>query len=66
METNMQPDISARAGTAGGILLSVLLQLSSDELLKTTVLAAIGAVVSFSVSKLLKWTLKQFRHRKNK
>ncbi len=40
-------------GTVGGTLLSTLGQLSGDDLLRTAVLAAIGAVVSFCVSWLL-------------
>ena len=40
----------ARAGTAGGTLLTLLLQVSSTELLKTMVMAATGAAVSFLVS----------------
>jgi uncharacterized membrane protein (DUF4010 family) len=63
METNIQPDLSARAGTAGGIILALLLQLSTEELLKTMILAAVGAIVSFTVSKTLKWLWKNFHHK---
>ena len=48
------------AGTAGGLLL-VLVQVSSTEILKTAVLAAVGAFVSFSLSVGLKWLLQQLR-----
>ncbi|RPD45538.1 hypothetical protein [Paracnuella aquatica] len=41
---------NTRAGTAGGTLLVLLLQLSSGELIKTAVLAGVGAAVSFAVS----------------
>ena len=40
-------------GTGGGTLLSVLAQLGMHDLVKTAVLAAIGATVSFAVSWLL-------------
>ena len=42
-----------RAGTVGGTLLVVLLQLSAAQLLETVVLAAVGAVVSYGVSMAL-------------
>lgn len=41
---------NTRAGTAGGTLLVLLLQLSSGELIKTALLAGVGAAVSFAVS----------------
>ena len=56
--------LPARAGTFGGTLLSVLLQVSTGELLKTVVLAAAGAAVSFLVSHGLQRLL-QRRPRKN-
>ncbi|MFB2121119.1 hypothetical protein [Parapedobacter sp. 2B3] len=40
-------------GTGGGTLLSVLAQLGMHDVVKTAVLAAIGATVSFAVSWLL-------------
>ena len=39
--------------TAGGIFLSLLPNLHSEDVLKTVILAAVGAVVSFTLSKLL-------------
>jgi urea transporter len=53
MENNPQFDTPARAGTIGGTLIVLLLHISSEELLKTAVLAALGAAVSFGVSFLL-------------
>ncbi|GGG72724.1 hypothetical protein GCM10007415_00040 [Parapedobacter pyrenivorans] len=47
--TNLQLGI----GTGSGTLLSVIAQLGMYDMLKTAVLAAIGAVVSFAVSLLL-------------
>ncbi len=47
-------DITAlRIGTGSGTLLGLLPQLDAGDLLKTVVLAALGAVVSFAVTLLL-------------
>lgn len=51
METNAQTP--TKAGTLGGTFLVLLLQISSGELVKTALLAAVGATVSFGVSYLL-------------
>ncbi|MFL5789495.1 MAG: hypothetical protein ACJ748_15655 [Flavisolibacter sp.] len=55
----MQTDVSAKAGTAGGTLLVILLQIRVDELFKTAILALVGAIVSFTVSMALKWIVKR-------
>jgi hypothetical protein len=54
----MENTISLRTGTATGTLLSILPNLFSEDILKTIVLAALGATVSFLVSLLLKWIMK--------
>jgi len=54
----MENTISLRTGTTAGTLLSILPNLFSEDILKTIVLAAIGATVSFTVSLLLKWIMK--------
>lgn len=41
-------------GTAGGTFLSVVPNLTSNDIVKTVILATIGAVVSFTISLLLK------------
>jgi uncharacterized membrane protein YgaE (UPF0421/DUF939 family) len=43
-------------GTAGGTFLSIVpnLYLSSNDIVKTVILATVGAVVSFTISLLLK------------
>jgi hypothetical protein len=48
-------------GTAGGTFLSVLPNLHSEDVLKTVLLASIGAVVSFIVSMALKTLLKKHK-----
>lgn len=47
-------DMTTKAGTVGGTFLTVVGNIHQDDLLKTVVLAAIGAVVSFGVTVLLK------------
>jgi len=57
MKTNQQLGI----GTTGGTLLSVIGQLGVHDMLRTALLAAIGAVVSFIVTWLLQhlWRRRQ-------
>jgi hypothetical protein len=50
----METNISLRIGTASGTLLSVVPNILSEDIVKTTILAVVGAIVSFSVSLLLK------------
>ena len=64
MDNNAQ-QVTARAGTAGGTLLVFIVEISSSELLKTTVLAAVGAVVSFTVSLGLRYLVKKIRKKRN-
>ncbi len=47
------------ASTAGGVL-PVIINVDSGELLKTAVLATLGAVVSFTVSLILKHLYKKW------
>ena len=50
----MDNSLTLRAGTFGGFALSIIPNLTSADVLKTIVLAFIGAVVSFGVTLLLK------------
>lgn len=50
----MDNSLTLRAGTFGGFALSVIPNITSADVFKTTVLAFIGAVVSFGVTLLLK------------
>ena len=54
-------DNSTKAGTIGGTLLTILGNINSADLLKTGILAAVGAVVSFSVTLLLKFLIKRIK-----
>jgi mannitol-specific phosphotransferase system IIBC component len=52
----MSTDISTGntfVGTISGTLLVVITNLTTGEILKTAILAAIGAVISFIVTKLI-------------
>lgn len=51
--------LQLRIGTGGGTLLSVLAQLGMHDIIRTAVLAAIDAVVSFAVS----WVLQRLNKR---
>jgi hypothetical protein len=52
---------STLVGTAGGTFLSMLPNLNSEDVIKTVILATIGAVVSFSISVLLKYLCKKHK-----
>lgn len=48
-------------GTAGGTFLSIIPNIQSEDVLKTVLLAAIGAVVSFTISLGLKMIIKKHK-----
>jgi hypothetical protein len=50
----MEANISLKTGTAAGTLLSIVPNLHSEDILKTVVLAVIGAFVSFTATLILK------------
>ena len=54
-------DNSTKAGTAGGTLLTIIANINSADLLKTGLLAAVGAAVSFGMTLLLKLLIKRFK-----
>ncbi|MFV5688895.1 hypothetical protein ACM55M_09765 [Flavobacterium sp. ZT3R25] len=51
----------ALMGTAGGTFLSVVPNLHSEDVLKTVLLASIGAIVSFGISMVLKFMIKKYQ-----
>ncbi len=59
-----QPDQTTKAGTIGGTLLVVIIQIRGDELIKTAILAAVGASVSFGVTLLWKKALQRMRRKR--
>lgn len=48
-------------GTAGGIITILLYNINTDDILKTIVLAATGAIVSFFISLMLKYCIRKWR-----
>jgi len=50
-----------KAGTIGGTFLTVAANIQHGDVIKTIVLAAIGAIVSFSVSLLMKLLIIKLR-----
>lgn len=59
----MQPyfDTTTKAGTAGGTLLTIIVNISSEDILKTIILAGLGAVVSFTVTVFCKFLAKRIK-----
>lgn len=55
----MSDHVYARNGTASGIVTIILANITTTDAAKTIVLAALGAVVSFGVTWLLKSILKK-------
>jgi hypothetical protein len=49
----------SKIGTAGGTLTILFLHIRNNDIVKTIVMAAIGATVSFVVSQVLKWVIKK-------
>lgn len=54
----MEANISLKTGTAAGTLLSIVPNLHSEDILKTVLLAVIGAIASFTATLILKMLTK--------
>lgn len=54
-------DNSTKVGTAGGTLLTIFANINCGDILKTAVLAAVGAVVSFCITLFLKFLIKRIK-----
>ncbi len=61
MAKEARMDNGTKAGTVGGTLLTIVANIKSEDVLKTVVLATVGAVVSFLVSLGLKYLVKQLK-----
>ena len=61
MSTHNNIESGTILGTVSGTVLTVAVNINSPDIIKTVILAALGAVVSFSVSLLLKWLVKRFK-----
>lgn len=51
------------AGTATGTALTIFANIHSEDIVKTALLACIGAVVSFTLSLALKWIAKKVQRK---
>ncbi|MBL7723610.1 MAG: hypothetical protein JNK27_05650 [Chitinophagaceae bacterium] len=58
---NQHFDNTTKAGTAGGTLLTIFANISNEDVIKTIILAAIGAAVSFTVTIFLKALIKRLK-----
>jgi mannitol-specific phosphotransferase system IIBC component len=54
-------DNTTKAGTASGTLLTIFANISSEDIIKTIILAAVGAAVSFGVTIFLKKIIKRLK-----
>jgi hypothetical protein len=54
-------DNTTKRGTVGGTLLTIFGNIHSSDIVKTAILAAIGAMVSFSVTLLLKFLIRRMK-----
>ena len=61
MSTHHNIESGTILGTISGTTLTVLMNIGSSDIIKTVILAALGAVVSFSISLLLKWLSKKVK-----
>ncbi|CAN5886269.1 hypothetical protein BH11BAC4_BH11BAC4_06700 [soil metagenome] len=57
-------DADTRIGTISGTLLVLLVNINTGEFLKTVIMAATAAAVSFSVSLFCKYILKRISRKK--
>lgn len=50
-----------KAGTVGGTLTTIIANLDAGDVVRTCILATVGALVSFTVSVILKWLVKSLK-----
>ncbi len=55
---NVSDTFGTRIGTMGGTILTVVINISTGDVIRTMILATVGAVVSFTISILLKRIIK--------
>ena len=61
MSTHNNIESGTILGTVSGTVLTVAVNVGSSDIVKTVILAGLGAVVSFSISLLLKWLVKKLK-----
>jgi mannitol-specific phosphotransferase system IIBC component len=62
--TDHSAHLGTKAGTIGGTLLTIIMNIDAADLLRTAMLATVGAVVSFTISLFLKWFVKAMKRRR--
>lgn len=55
-------DNTTKAGTVTGTLLTIFANIKSDDVVKTALLAAVGAGVSFSITLVLKFIYNRIKN----
>jgi hypothetical protein len=55
-----------KTGFAGGTLMSFIANINSDDIIRTILLTAMGATVSFGISLLLKQAVNWYRQNRHK
>ncbi|HEY3404708.1 MAG TPA: hypothetical protein VGK59_15065 [Ohtaekwangia sp.] len=55
MPMQAQHNTGTAVGTAAGTILSLFASIHTDDIVKTSILALTGAVVSFTASLILRW-----------
>jgi hypothetical protein len=66
MNHNTPFNMDTRMGMWSGTVLVVLANITPGELMKTIILATVGAIVSFAVSWLLKWSVLRYKRHRQK
>ena len=61
MSTHNNIESGTILGTVSGTVLTVAVNVGSSDIVKTVILAGLGAVVSFCVSLMLKWLVKKVK-----
>lgn len=61
MSTHSHIENGTILGTVSGTVLTIVVNVGSSDIIKTVILASLGAIVSFSVSVLLKWLVKKLK-----
>ena len=61
MSTHNNIESGTILGTVSGTVLTIAVNVGSSDIIKTVILAALGAIVRFSVSVLLKWIVKKLK-----
>ena len=65
MSDHLNIDANTRTGTIGGTMVAILINIMTNDIVRTIGFAALGATVSFFVSLGWKWVIKKYKTRKN-